>query len=130
MLKPAAVRELGGLRLPGGIYALIELIPDGAFLPDTDTRRVGDPIVKLTKLNPPAAMSRPYNTIEGSGRLHRGKGNVDAQFRIYHERKAEGLCVVCGKPAAIKRDGEPGIKCEHHRTINADSQRRSRTRRQ
>lgn len=31
---------------------------------------------------------------------------------LKEERRAQGLCVYCGRPAVIKRDGKPARRCE------------------
>jgi hypothetical protein len=39
---------------------------------------------------------------------------VSPAGKIYHQRKSEGLCVRCGKKAAKKKDGTPGLMCQDH----------------
>lgn len=31
---------------------------------------------------------------------------------LKEERRAQGMCVYCGRPAVIKRDGKPARRCE------------------
>lgn len=35
-----------------------------------------------------------------------------ASKELKEERRAQGLCVYCGRPAVIKADGTPARRCE------------------
>lgn len=48
--------------------------------------------------------------------------------KLRDERRAAGVCHVCGDEVAIGDDGEPLTRCERHRKQNAKNSLKSHTR--
>ena len=110
-LQPAALRELHAVaRLPADAGGLIfDLIDNGPF------GHGGEFVVWKDRVRSAERADRSYNAVM-TGHLRRD--HARHQFIWYYRYRADGRCVDCGKPAAVKPDGTLASRCRHHLDYN------------